>query len=381
MAKVGRIKNFASEIGKLIVGSNSAENIDDRNIQDCESRNFNLHQDVKWRSLQILSKDALVRIIGILIKEIECSGQSEESFPEEEKSRNVQAIQTGKKVSGKKQNYSVNWINQQSSWNENGKSEQSRSFPKKSGSKTRKSKRICWYFNNSMCKFGRLCWNLHRRVKKLDDKLNPQKRNGQVNACNLFITEEPKKDILKTKAENSERLQESSVVVDANELPTDAQCEMEDKSQNKSKISTLECEIQESNHVDVKGTVEQSKMTTEHKSIEECAETREEDSLKPSSGKEKVAVESREVELQNDEQRNPEKSKNEISVDSRDIELIIPFESHNVISETDAADFVDKLLMKMKAEKFSEGKDKNETFPKKKGKKKLCKNRHKRRDV
>ena len=178
-----------------------------------------------------------------------------------------------------------------------------------------------------------------------------------MNACNSFITEEPKKDILKTKAENSERLQESAVVVDANELPTDAQCEMEDKSQNKSKISTLECEIQESNHVDIKGTVEQSKMTTEHKSIEECAETREEDSLKPSSGKEKVAVESREVELQNDEQRDPEKSKNEmkrstfgkeeISVDSRDVELIIPFESHNVISETDAADFVDKLLMKI----------------------------------
>ena len=51
-------------------------------------------------------------------------------------------------------------------------------------------------------------------------------------------------------------------------------------------------------------------------------------------------------------------------------------EINNVISDNDAADFVDKLLKKINA-----AQEKDESFSKKKGKKNLCKSLHKRRDV
>ena len=165
---VTRIKRLAPETETAIKKSNSPESVVDSNIPNCRSGNLNLHHYVKWRSFEILSKDALIKIIGILLNEIESSRKSGD----------------GKRGS-----------------------EQPKSFPKKLDSKTGKSKRICWYFNNSTCKFGKFCWNLHRRLEKLDnDKKSPQKRNGKLKS---------RKTLDKT-SEKSESLKEA--VLDSSDL-------------------------------------------------------------------------------------------------------------------------------------------------------------------
>ena len=63
MANVGSIRSLAPEMENLI-----RESMSDHNVK---SGNLNLHQDVKWRSFELLSKHALVEIIGILLKEVE----------------------------------------------------------------------------------------------------------------------------------------------------------------------------------------------------------------------------------------------------------------------------------------------------------------------
>ena len=69
MANVGRISSLAPVMEKLISESNSVENVS----EDCKSSYSNLHEDVKWRSFKILSKDTLVKIIEVLLNEIESS--------------------------------------------------------------------------------------------------------------------------------------------------------------------------------------------------------------------------------------------------------------------------------------------------------------------
>ena len=65
------------------------------------------------------------------------------------------------------------------------------------------SKKICWYFRNSTCKFGSLCWNSHSRVKKVDeDKKNPKKKNRKLKSRNT----------LEKSSEKSKSLQQESVL-------------------------------------------------------------------------------------------------------------------------------------------------------------------------
>ena len=113
------------------------------------------------------------------------------------------------------------------------------------------------------------------------------------------------------------------------------------------------------NTVEDKGTVEQSEKTIEHKSLEEYAETTTEDSSKLSSGNGKITVESSEVELSDEEQSDQVKSQNrsEISTLEDESKGSNQAEINNVISDKDAADFVDKLLMKINANYSSEGKE------------------------
>ena len=56
-------------------------------------------------------------------------------------------------------------------------------------------------------------------------------------------------------------------------------------------------------------------------------------------------------------------------------------ESKDVMSDKEAEVFVDKLLMKINAAQLPERKEKNQSFQRKKGKKKSCKNQWKQRDV
>ena len=340
MAKVGRIKTLAPEMEKLIKESNSVENVNDCNAHNCKSGNLNLHRNVKWRSLRLLSKDALVGIIEILLKEVERSGQHEKKFPEEEKSRNVQIMNRQKTVwTSKKKEKDPE---ETDSWTE--------VSPKRF---TRKHKVL--NVNQVSQESLRQGTSIEKYKLRLCPYCRAKHEVGKV-FCKAFdkccrICGKKNHFAIACWFKSSQRSYETT------------------KLQN-----TAEDE----------GTVEQFKETMKHKSLEEFAETTKEDSPKPSSVNGKIAVESSEVELCDDEQSDQVKSQNrsDISILECESKESNHAEINNVISDKDAADFVDKLLMKMNANYSSEGKEvKNGSFPKKNGKKNLCKNLKKQRDV
>ena len=297
---------------------------------------------MKWRSFEILSKDALIQIIGILLNEIESTRKSDD----------------GKRGS-----------------------EQPKSFPKKQDYKTGKSKRICWYFNNSTCKFGKFCWNLHRRVEKLDKKKSPQKRNGKLKS---------RKTLEKT-SEKSESLKEA--VLDS----TNLKLSKEEKSMSEEKSS--ECKSKESVFEEVTDTVEcaqaeppdnkqkrkdllaQEKSTAQEpmKGATSCPDdetsTEDPDHVKHEDEQDNATESKQQSDLTSIRRKKTRKSKkcckeNDIQQsDERN-----HAEINNVISDKDASDLVDKILAKINAVQLSEGREeKNQSYSKKKGKKNICK--------
>ena len=238
----------------------------DCNNEDSKSNHFNIHQSVKWRSLEFLSKDALTGIIEILLKEIECCRRPKKDFAKESKLGKVKDSKTRRKTEApqserehrdklvvdanedqsakldlkqvdlktgdakptvdtgswknvkrkyipkKNQDHSVNWITQESSAKEN-------------------SSETCTYCKDKH-KFGKKFCKAYRRTCYIC-----KKPNHFAKACrdrkSLSLSQGDKS---KASEKSSESLQDD-VGVNSMEWSTDAQCGIVEKSQYQSKLS------------------------------------------------------------------------------------------------------------------------------------------------
>ena len=113
----------------------------------------------------MLSKKALREIIGILIQEVERLSRPKGNFAIKQKTGKVQRSQMKVETSEDDKIYE----NRRPSVKETSKMHRSKTFSKKISSEIKTTK-ICWYFNNSTCKFGRECRNLHAGEKRDNEK-------------------------------------------------------------------------------------------------------------------------------------------------------------------------------------------------------------------